>query len=226
VEECVTALCKRSRYSFEEYIKSGFIPLDSGARAGICGNALTENGKIISFSQITSINIRLNVFLPDIAKDTAMLMKNSPCGIAIYSPPGHGKTTYLKSIIHLLSIGKFSPAYRVGVIDERFELSDSAIKKGLCDVLSGCSKRVGIELLTRTMSSEIIVCDEVSKADEDAIISGCNAGASFICTFHGATFESLMKRSFVANIVNAGIFQYALGIEKRDGEYKYKVTTI
>ena len=220
---CVNALCKHSKYSFEEYIKNGFIPLDSGARAGVCGKALLENGKIVTFSQITSVNIRLNGFYPDIAKECALLMKNSPCGIAVYSPPGVGKTTYLKSLIYLLSTGKHTPSYRTGVIDERFELCENQLKSGLCDIIGGVSKSFGIELLTRTMSPEIIVCDEILKGDEEAILSGCNAGVSFICSFHGRSIEEIMKRGFVMNIINAGIFKYSVGIEKHENEYKYTI---
>ncbi len=224
--QCVNALCKYSKYSFEEYIKKGFIPLESGARAGICGKALTENGRIITFSEITSINIRLNVFLPEIAKDTALLMKNSPCGVAIYSPPCCGKTTYLKSLIYLLSTGKYTHAYRVGVVDERFELSGAYQKKGLCDFISGVDKKTSIELFTRTMSPEIIVCDEIVEEDGKAILSGCNAGVSFVCTFHGRSIEELCKREFIKNIINAGIFKYTVGIEKERNEYKYIIKSL
>lgn len=223
ISACVDSLCKHSRYSFEEYIKNGFIPLERGARAGICGNAITEDGKIISFSHITSINVRLNIFLPEIAKDTALLMKKSPFGVLVYSPPCRGKTTYLKSLIYLLSTGKYTPPYRVGVIDERFELGDEHIKKGLCDIISGVSKNVAIELFTRTLSPEIIVCDEVTATDEEAILNGCNAGVCFICSFHGKSIEEISKRSFVKRILNAGIFQYSVGIEKTENEYKYTI---
>jgi stage III sporulation protein AA len=223
ISSSINALCKYSKYSYESFINNGFIPIDDGARAGVCGKAVTENGKIISFSEITSVNIRLNTFLPEIAKDAALLMKKSPCGIAIYSPPGKGKTTYLKSLIHLLSLGKFTPPYRIGVIDERFELCEGNFKKGFCDVISGVSKSVGIELFTRTMSPEIIVCDEIFKGDEDAILSGCNAGVSFICSFHGESMESLLKRNFVSNIVNSGVFKYSIRIEKIENEYKYTI---
>lgn len=226
ISECVEALCKHSKYSFEEYIKNGFIPLDSGARAGVCGKALTSKGSITTFSEITSVNIRLNSFFPELAKDSALLMKNSPCGIAIYSPPGMGKTTYLKSLIYLLSTGKYTPPYRVGVVDERFELGEATLKKGLCDIISGTPKRFGIELLTRTMSPEIIVCDEILPSDESSILSGCNAGVSFICSFHGRSIEEISKRGYVMNILNSGIFQYSVCIQKSKSEYKYIISNL
>jgi uncharacterized protein YbcV (DUF1398 family) len=38
--------------------------------------------------------------------------------------------------------------------------------------------------------------------------------------------ESLLKRNFVSNIVNAGVFKYSIGIEKTENEYKYIINPI
>ncbi len=226
INNCVTALCRNSRYSFEDVIKNGFIPLREGCRAGVCGKTVTIDGKVLTVSEITSINIRLSSFIPDLAKDLAKLMKKRHCGVLVYSPPGVGKTTYLKSAIHLLSTGKYSPSYRVGVVDERFELSEGIRSNGLYDIISGSPKDYGIELLTRTMSPEIIVCDEILWRESDAILKNCNSGVSFICSIHGNTMESISKRSYTKPLFDAGIFTYAVGIECSGGEYKYTVTDL
>jgi stage III sporulation protein AA len=226
IHQCVNALCRHSEYSFEEYIKNGFIPLEGGGRAGVCGRAVCEKGAFKGFSEITSINVRLNLFLPEVAKASALLMKKAPCGIAVFSPPGVGKTTYLKSLIRLLSMGKYTPAYRIGIADERFELSEGISQMGICDVISGASKSLAIELFTRTMSSQIIVCDEIFSDDSQAILAGCNAGVCFVCSFHGGSLAEVLKREYVSHIFSRGIFDYAVGIEKEGWEYKYKITPI
>jgi len=223
---CVSALCNYSRYSFEETIKNGFFPLAGGGRAGVCGRAFMLEGRIISALEITSINIRLNTFIPFLAKEAALLMKERPCGILVISPPGEGKTTYLKSLIHLISTGEFTPAYRVGVVDERFELSEGIARKGFCDFLCGINKKRAIELLTRTMSPEIIVCDEISEDDVSAILGGCNTGVSFVCSVHGKNEEDVKKREFVKKLFEAKLFSYTVGIEKKGEEYLYKITKI
>jgi len=225
LEETVNSLCRYSRYSYEEYIKEGFIPLEKGGRAGVCGSSFSPDGKTIRFTKITSVNIRLNSFLPQIASDTAKLMKENPFGVLVYSPPGHGKTTYLKSLIYLLSMGIYTKPYRVGVIDERFELGEGLCTKGLCDIISGASKDKAIELLTRTMSPEIIVCDEINKNESQAIINGCNSGTSFICSVHGKSVEEIKKRGFILPIIEANIFKYAVGIKKKNGNYQYELST-
>ncbi len=226
IEETVNSLCRYSRYSYEEYIKEGFIPLEDGGRAGICGNVFSKGGKAFSFSSITSVNIRLNSFHPEIAKDTAKLMEEAPLGILVYSPPGHGKTTFLKSLIYLLSMGIYTPPYRVGVADERFELGEGLIRKGLCDIISGATKEASIEMLTRTMSPEIIVCDEINKSEKDAIINGCNTGTSFVCSVHGRSIDEIKKRGFVSPLLDANIFEYAVGIRKEKGKYRYEINKL
>ncbi len=220
---CISALCNHSRYSFEETIKNGFIPLSGGGRAGVCGKAFISDGKTVSAFEITSINIRLNSFFPNVAKEAVLLMKKSPNGLLVISPPGVGKTTYLKSLIHLLSGGTYTPAYRVGVIDERFELSEGIKQKGFCDFLCGMNKKRSIELLTRTMSPEIIICDEISEDDVSAIICGCNTGVSFICSIHGKNTEDVKKREFVKKLFEANLFSYAVEISKNNDEYEYKI---
>ncbi len=225
VEETVNSLCRYSRYSYEEYIKEGFIPLEDGGRAGVCGTAF-KGGKAFGFSEITSVNIRLNSFHPEIAKNASQLMTESPLGILVYSPPGHGKTTYLKSLIYLLSMGIYTKPYRVGVVDERFELGEGLCKKGLCDIISGMRKEESIEMLTRTMSPEIIVCDEINRSEKDAIINGCNAGTSFVCSVHGRSIEEIKKRGFVSPLFDANIFEYAVGIRKESGKYRYEINKL
>ncbi len=153
-------------------------------------------------------------------------MKEMPLGILVYSPPGHGKTTYLKSLIYLLSMGIYTPPYRVGVVDERFELGEGLCKKGLCDIISGLPKESSIEMLTRTMSPEIIVCDEINKSEKDAIINGCNTGTSFVCSVHGRSIEEIKKRGFVSPLIEANIFEYSVGIRKEFGKYQYEINKL
>jgi stage III sporulation protein AA len=153
-------------------------------------------------------------------------MRETPLGVLVYSPPGHGKTTYLKSLIYLLSMGIYTNPYRVSVVDERFELGEGLCKKGLCDIISGATKEASIELLTRTMSPEIIVCDEIHKGEKDAIINGCNSGTSFICSVHGKSVEEIKKRAFVLPLIEADIFEYAVGIKKNKGKYEYVINKL
>ena len=46
-------------YAYEEEIKRGFFTLPGGHRVGVCGQVQTEQGKILTMSHITSLNIRI-----------------------------------------------------------------------------------------------------------------------------------------------------------------------
>ena len=55
----LSGLCEDSMYAYEEEIKRGFFTLPGGHRVGVCGQVQTEQGKILTMSHITSLNIRI-----------------------------------------------------------------------------------------------------------------------------------------------------------------------
>ena len=78
---------------------------------------------------------------------------------------GVGKTTLLRSVAKKLSSGE-SPM-RTVVIDTRGELSFSNDSEDLClDVLSGYPRRDGVDIATRCLNAEVIICDEIGDYEE------------------------------------------------------------
>ena len=63
VDSCIDSLCGGSVYAHFNTIKDGYISVGKGVRAGICGRAYVENGKICGVSDISSINIRQGAFI-------------------------------------------------------------------------------------------------------------------------------------------------------------------
>lgn len=59
VDELVTALCGYSRYAYETQLAQGFIPLEGGCRAGICGRVTRDNDGAARLSSPTSVCIRM-----------------------------------------------------------------------------------------------------------------------------------------------------------------------
>lgn len=98
----------------------------------------------------------------------------------IYSPPGEGKTTLLRDIASLLS----SPPYlrRVAVIDSRAELfREDSFSASIADIYTGYPKAYGIELATRTMSPQFIVCDELGTEEAKSVMEDQNCGVPACC---------------------------------------------
>lgn len=204
LDEMLSRLTEGSRYAFEEQISHGFLTLPNGCRAGIAGETLPHpNGADrLLFREITSVNLRISRFLPDFARPlTDRLQSECPVGVLVVSPPAGGKTTFLRSAAFLLANG--TRPYRVGIADERNELS---VPDGLCDRITGCPKWKAIELLTRTMSPEYLICDEIGVGEETALLASQNTGVKLIASVHGGSAEEAVRRSCVKPLFEAGVF--------------------
>lgn len=179
-----------SVYAYEDEIRAGYITLPGGHRVGICGDAVTENGKIMHMRWIQSLNYRIAreiIGAADCVIDKISdgnRIKNT----IIISPPMCGKTTLLRDIARQLSLkGK-----KVSITDERSEIA--ALSGGIspfdlgagCDVLSGVNKADGMLLMLRSMSPDVIITDELGgKEDFDAIAEIKKRGVSIITSLHG-----------------------------------------
>ena len=101
-------LCKGSLYAYADEIRCGVITTDSGLRAGVCGTAVTEKGKLVSVRDISSVSLRIPHRIEDAADFMLPLIKKYDC-ILVYSRPAGGKTTvlrerlYQRDIAHRLS---------------------------------------------------------------------------------------------------------------------------
>ncbi len=216
--ECVARLTEGSLYTCDESIAKGFIPLPSGGRAGICGKADYRAGRMTGFTEITSVDIRIGRFLEDLA--SPLIKKMSEYGVAgtlVCSPPACGKTTFLRSAAYLLSCGKGIEPRRVAVADERNEISVELPTVGLLDILSGIPKSNAVELLTRTMAPEIIICDEIGSGEVDSILEAQTSGVSLIASAHCITPADLMKRGRFSRLIESGVFPLTVTLGGVDG---------
>lgn len=218
ISAAVDRMCGGSLHAYEDSIKKGYIPLPDGCRVGVCG---TYSGSGIS--DITSLCIRL----PRDARGTGLSLcrriVQSGGGMLIYSPPGEGKTTLLRDIASSLS----SPPYlkRVAVIDSRREIfREEAFSRSLADIYSGYPKAAGIELATRTMSPQYIVCDELGADEAESVLSAQNCGVPLIATAHASSLDGLMKRKAFIRLDRAGVFDTYVGIRRMGTGYGFDIT--
>ncbi|MDD2268602.1 MAG: hypothetical protein PHY15_03495 [Eubacteriales bacterium] len=224
IDDCISLLSRYSLYTFEETIKKGYIPLPDGGRAGICGTAVSGTSGIITFSEITSVNLRIHRLYPNFAYPLAELFrKDGPSGTLVFSPPGLGKTSFLRSAAVLLSGAEFGLELRTALVDERSEVFLPEMSGRLIDVISGCRKSEGIELVTRSMSPQIIICDELSESDCEPLMNAQNSGVVLIASAHGNSLEGIFRRPFMKKLFDSGIFDYSVNIG--DG-YSVKIERI
>ena len=224
LDETLKKLCEGSLYAYADTIKQGYVTVRNGIRVGIGGRAVCENGKILGVYDVSSLCIRIPHGVWDVGSPVCELVGKSG-GVLVYSPPGVGKTTLVRSVTAKLS-GGVEPL-RVAVVDTRGEIACKLPHGLMVDVLSGYPKGEGIEISARTLSPDVIVVDEIGSSDAEinAILSAHNCGVPLIATAHAKTVEELLRRSGIRRLHDAAIFQNYVGIVRRAGkDYDYTVT--
>jgi len=209
-------LCGNSLHSYMDKICEGYIPFVNGWRVGVCGSAVYENGRLIGITDITSINIRIPRYIANISGDIIRHLADSDYkkGILLFSQPGTGKTTLLKDITKKLSS---YPLYKkVSLIDSRCEIaSDDLFSRCTVDIFRNYDKSTAINIAIRTMSPDIIVCDEIgSNEDSVAIFEAQRAGVPVIATAHASDVLKLISRHNIKELHKFGIFDSYVKIER------------
>jgi len=102
----------------------------------------------------------------------------------------------------------------IGVVDERGEIT--ALYKGIpqndigirTDVLENIPKPIGIKMLIRSMSPQVIVADEIgTKQDVEAIKEAVCSGVKGIFTAHGESKEELLKNPTLKELIEDRIIE-------------------
>lgn len=212
VNEILKALCHYSVYSFERELSEGFITIESGIRVGLSGSiSYCSDKKSIRF--INGINFRIPREIKGCGeKIYNRLLKNNPCGLIICGSVASGKTTLLRDLCRLCGNN-----YIVSLIDERGEIAgcrDGIPQNDIginTDIFDGFERSDGITNAVRSMSPDIIFCDEIStERDAESMIKSAGSGVKFISTAHSDSLENLRKRCCIKNMLEAGIFEYAV----------------
>ena len=214
LKESFQRVCGYSVHSCEEQIRQGFLTLKGGHRVGISGTAVQENEKILTLREVSSMNFRIARTFGGISEDfIRQFYRNGLPSILLSGEPMSGKTTFLKDIIASLSSGKAGRFLKIAVIDERGELGavyggTPQIELGPCtDVLTGYPKGEGMNIALRTLSPELIVCDEIGgEAEADAIRMSLNAGVAVLATAHAGSLDRLMRRPQIRTLIEEGAF--------------------
>ena len=177
------------------------ITAPGGHRIGLCGQAVVQNSELTGLRQVSSLCIRVARDFPGIAQR----LPYTGGSILILGKPGSGKTTLLRDLIRQRSdTGKGS----VAVVDERGELFPTGFATGFrTDILTGCGKGKGIDILLRTMSPTTVAVDEItSEHDCEALLKAGWCGVDLLATAHASSKEDLYARPVYRPLVNSRLF--------------------
>ena len=214
-------ICNNSYHTKMNTMINGYVTTNSGSRIGIASTAVYKDSLISSVKNISSLNIRIAKQVKNCSRKILnSLYVNSLPSVIIAGPPACGKTTVLRDMTRLLSSG-FAGKYRkVSIIDEREELS-SGFDVGInTDILRCFDKAKGIEIAVRTMSPELIVCDEIGNEKElDAIKFGFSSGVSFAVSVHISQFSSIFASPIIRGLINTGQFNYIIVLKDYTNEF-------
>ncbi len=230
LEQTFQIICKYSIHSFMDDIRKGFITLRGGHRVGIVGKAIIENGKVENIKHVSSLNIRISREIKD-CSDKVMnhIIKDSTKinNTIIISPPQCGKTTLLRDIVRNLSDGTKRYGFRgvnVALIDERNEIAGSYLgipqmDVGIrTDIIETCPKDVGIMMVLRSMSPNIIVTDEIgTEKDIKALYTALNGGVGLITTVHGDSIEDIRSKKELSHLLDEELFKKVILLSTKKG---------
>lgn len=198
--DSVNKMCGYSMHSHYEDIINGYITLPNGSRIGLCGTAVYEKEQVKSIKNINSINIRVPRTIKGVSEEIFnTIYKGKLKNLLIVGPPSSGKTTMLRDLAFQLSSGRMGKYHKICVVDERKELfpsqQDIETLGPNTDVLLGFPKGKGISMAVRTLSPDVIICDEIGTQEEAIeVLNGVNCGTKFALSIHGESIEELKNK--------------------------------
>lgn len=203
-EDIAFVLQAASRYSpwAAESMRRGYLTAPGGHRIGLCGLALYRNGQMTGLREITSLCIRVARDHPGIARPIP-----EEGSVLILGAPGWGKTTLLRDLIRQRSVHK-----SVAVVDERGEIFPEGFSAGKrTDILRGCRKGEGLDLVLRTMGPDSIALDEITAAEDcRGLMHAWGCGVTLLATAHAGSLEEYLSRPVYRELVEKKVFQWVV----------------
>jgi stage III sporulation protein AA len=215
----LSRLCEESVHTYGSTINEGYVTLSGGIRIGVCGKAVSDGVRVTNVREIGAISVRIPQAITGVSAEILpLILKGQRIYSALfYALPGAGKTTLIRDIAARVGMKR-----RVAVVDSRGEIyMREMFEHSLCDFLDGYPKGAGIEIATRALSPEVIICDEIGDGEADKILASQNTGVPLIATAHGGALSALLMRPGIKKLYESGVFRYYIGVSRHAGSSSF-----
>jgi len=212
-----------SLYAVNEQLKQGFITIRGGVRIGICGEVVVEDGIVGTIKNISSLNIRIPHQIRGCSYSVIPYIfgERAPLKTLVISPPGAGKTTFLRDLAWQVSDKYHLP--NVLVLDERGELAanymgENQLDVGNCaDVLTGCSKSYGFQNGIRSMRPDVIITDEIAtREDIEMVRQAARSGVCIFASTHARNIDEIRMKPFWRELIDEMVFDRYVVLTVKD----------
>lgn len=223
IEHIIQVATNESLYSANEQIKQGFITCTDGIRIGLCGELVFDGQILKTIKNFSSLNIRVPHEVRNCSLNFLPFLfdNNEFRNTLIISPPGAGKTTFIRDFCYQISKQQ-NVIKNILVLDERSEIAtqvDSSIDIGeFCDVLRNCTKDYGFLQGIRSMKPDLIVTDELAGIKDSKAVENASAcGVNIMASIHASDIYDLKNKSEFSELLSKKIFKRFIVLSNRNG---------
>lgn len=208
IEYILQRVSNNSLYTINEQLINGYVCFN-GMRLGVCGEIVNVDNKIKTIKNIHSINIRF----PHIVKNCSLpvynfLVEGGVKNTLIISPPGAGKTTFLRDFAH--QVLNREKNQNILIVDERNEITsilDKEYLKGV-DVYKNCTKDYAFSNGIRSMAPTVIFTDEINISnDTESIENAITSGVKVVATLHSKDVNDLRSKKTFKEMIDKEMWE-------------------
>lgn len=207
ISDILQFVSKNSLYAINNQLINGYVSCN-GIRIGVAGELVKDGDDLKTLKNITSLNIRI----PHMVKNCSLPVFDLLCSdkvknTLIISPPGAGKTTFLRDMVY--QIKNNLPRLNILVADERSEITTTLESDYLIgvDVYKNCSKEYAFTNGIRSMAPNVIVTDELDiNKDLPIIENAITSGVNVVATIHAEGINDLKNKKAFSDILKKQLF--------------------